>query len=116
MLFEISESDYGHLEFTEGVLIDHYRRTELVVEPATPWEGATNGLVTAVTLWSDTRAPSIRPTTRYTRLLLDGAAGHGLPKAWIDELRKVEAVEQSDDVAALRPFFDRAMRKPEGNG
>ena len=113
VLYEISASDYEHLELTEGVLIDHYQRTELVVEPAGYWDGADHGRIVALTLASDSRDPSIRPTTRYMRLLLDGAAEHALPRHWIDELARIEAVEQSDEVTALRSFFDHAMRKPD---
>ena len=113
VLYDISTADYEHLEFTEGVLIDHYRRTPLPVEPAAAWDGAERGVVAAVTLASDSRDPAIRPTLRYIGLLLAGAAEHGLPQAWIDELRTIEAVEEAVGIAALRPLFDRAMRKPE---
>jgi len=128
VLYEIATTDYEHLEFTEGVKIDHYRRVTVVVEPATAWDGVERGTigantvergtieritVEAVTLASDHRDPGIRPTRRYMNLLLAGAADHGLPASWIDFLRAIEAAEESADNAALRPFFDRAMRKPD---
>src|SRR5689334_18262927 len=45
VLYEISTTDYEHLEFTEGVLIDHYRRVEVAVRPTAAWDGASAGLV-----------------------------------------------------------------------
>jgi hypothetical protein len=55
----------------------------------------------------------IRPTTRYMNLLVTGAAEHGLPAAWIEVLRSFEAIEEKAEAAALRPFFDRAMRRTD---
>jgi len=128
VLYEIATTDYEHLEFTEGVKIDHYRRVTIAVEPATSWGGAERGAtdgstfeastlktntVEAVTLASDQRDQAFRPTRRYMNLLLAGAADHGLPGEWIERLREIEATDESAENAALRPFFDRAMRKPE---
>ena len=55
----------------------------------------------------------MKPTTRYMNLLLAGAAEHGLPDNWIDTLRRIEAVEEKPEHAALRPYFDRAMRRTD---
>jgi gamma-glutamylcyclotransferase len=110
VLYEISAADLEHIEFTEGVKIDHYVRVTVVVQPSTPWDGRHE--VEAVTLASDHRDPAIRPTTRYMRLLLAGAAEHGLPPWWIDALARVEAVEESAESAAMRPMFEQALKRP----
>lgn len=110
VLYDIATPDYEHLEFTEGVLIDHYRRTEIEVSPQHTWA---TPIVTAVTLVSADHDPALRPTTRYMNLLLSGAAEHGLPASWIETLRCIEAVEEKTEHAALRPYFDRAMRRTD---
>jgi hypothetical protein len=107
VLYEIATADYEHLEFTEGVKIDHYRRVEIEVLPRA-WDSS---VVTAVTLASDERDPAIRPTVRYMNLLVAGAAGHGLPSEWIEELRRIEVVPDDPAHAALRQMIDRAMRR-----
>jgi len=109
VVYEISDSDLEHLELTEGVLIGHYGR--VAVELDAPWSD-NRSLLQAVTLASDERDAAIRPTTRYIRLLLAGAAEHGLPESWLETLRAFEAVEETAEHAALRPYFDTAMRKP----
>jgi gamma-glutamylcyclotransferase len=111
VLYEISAADLEHIELTEGVLIGHYRRVEIVVETLSQG-GAPAVTIPAVTLASNVRDPAYKPTTRYLGLLLGGAAEHGLPDSWIDVLRSIEAVDEAADAAALRPFFDRAMQKP----
>jgi gamma-glutamylcyclotransferase len=110
VLYEIATADYEHLEFTEGVLIDHYRRSEIDVAPRHTWDAP---IVTALTLISAVHDHTIRPTTRYMNLLLAGAAEHGLPESWIETLRRIEAVEEKAEHAALRPYFDRAMRRSD---
>jgi hypothetical protein len=110
VLYELGEADFDHLELTEGVRIDHYQRIEIAVETAASWDG--DASAKAFTFTSAHRDPALRPTTRYMRLLISGAAEHGLPAAWIDELRRIEAVEESAEVAAMRPIFDRGMKKP----
>lgn len=112
VLFDISAADFEHLELTEGVRIDHYRRVEVVVEPSATWGAPPRGGVPAFTLASDTRDPGLRPTTRYKRLLLAGAAEHGLPEEWIERLRAIDACEESAESAAMRPVVDGWMRKP----
>jgi cation transport regulator ChaC len=110
VLYDVATADYEHLEFTEGVLIDHYRRTAIEVEPSHSWEDA---LVAAVTLVSPDRDPTLKPTTRYMKLLVAGASEHGLPESWLDVLRRFDAVEEKAEHAALRPYFDRAMRRSD---
>jgi len=93
VLYDITASDFEHLELTEGVRIDHYRRTEIVVEPLVTGEAAAEPSVPALTVTSDERNPSLRPTRRYMRLLVSGAQEHGLPATWIERLRSIEAVD-----------------------
>src|SRR5690348_3100453 len=52
VLYDISASDFEHLELTEGVRIDHYRRTEIVVEPLATWDAAAGRSLPAVTITS----------------------------------------------------------------
>jgi len=108
VLYEISGSDLEHLELTEGVRIRHYQRIVVELQPSSGDGSPT----TAVTLASGHRDPEARPTTRYMSLLLAGAAEHGLPQTWIETLRAIEAVEESDESAAILPFLDQALRKP----
>lgn len=107
VLYEIATTDYEHLELTEGVKIDHYRRVEIDVLPRV-WDSP---VVTATTLASDEHDPAIRPSMRYMRLLIAGAAEHGLPSEWIDELRRIEALPDNPDHAELRQIIDSAMRR-----
>jgi hypothetical protein len=113
VLYEISTGDFQHLGLTEGVLIGHYQATSLLVDSTPAWDAVTFCSITATTFASDIRDSSLRPTTRYMRLLVSGAAEHGLPETWLDTLRRIEAVEESAEAAALRPYFDRAMKKPQ---
>jgi gamma-glutamylcyclotransferase len=110
VLYDVATADYEHLELTEGVLIDHYRRTAIEVAPSHSWDAP---LVAAVTLVSADHDPTLKPTTRYMNLLVAGAAEHGLPESWMETLRRIEAVEEKPEHAALRPYFDRAMRRSE---
>ncbi len=110
VLYEIATTDYEHLELTEGVRIDHYRRAQIEVAPIHSWDAP---LVSAVTLVSGVHDPALKPTTRYMSILVAGATGHGLPAAWIEVLRNIEAVEERDELAALRPWIDDAMRRRE---
>jgi gamma-glutamylcyclotransferase len=108
VLYDLAATDYEHLEFTEGVLIDHYRRTGIEVTPSHSWDAP---LVEAVTLVSSHHDHTLKPTTRYMNLLVAGAMEHGLPQSWLDALRRIDAVEEKAEHAALRPAFDRAMRR-----
>ena len=53
VLFEITHEELEHLELTEGVKIGHYKRTEVLVEPAGNWNDGARSPVRAVTLSSD---------------------------------------------------------------
>jgi hypothetical protein len=93
------------IDLTEGVLIGNYERRAIAVEPL-------NGdaePVEAFTLLSERRDASLLPSTRYMGLLIEGALEHGLPAAYVEYLRGIEACAESRTAAALRPLLDGAM-------
>lgn len=111
VLYDLSAADLEHLELTEGVRIGHYERVAVRVQPASAWTDAGQQAVEAVTFVSDRREPGLRPTTRYLALLVAGAVEHGLPQAWIGHLKSIDAVEETPELAAMRPLLDDAMKK-----
>jgi len=104
VLFELDAEDLAHVELTEGVLIGNYRRIDVVAEPL-----AGAAAVTAATLVTDARDPSLVPSERYRALLVEGAREHGLPPAWIAFLEGLPARPESAEAALLRPVIDAAM-------
>lgn len=108
VLFEISDADAEHLDFTEGVLIDNYRRVEIDAQPLAATDGAT---LRAFTLTSERRSPDLQPSTRYMSLLIAGAEEHGLPAAHVQFLRAVPAVPESPEAAQLQPLVEDVMRR-----
>ncbi len=106
VLFELSDEDFAHVELTEGVRIGNYDVVEIDA-----WPLAASAAVRARSLMSARRDPSLRPSVRYMTLLIEGASEHGLPEEYVATLRAIDAVEESEDAAALRPFIDRAMRR-----
>jgi gamma-glutamylcyclotransferase (GGCT)/AIG2-like uncharacterized protein YtfP len=108
VLYEISASDFSHIDLTEGVLIGNYRRVEIAV---TPLSGSANAPSRAFTLTSDRRDPALQPSHRYMELLIAGALEHNLPAAHIAFLRAVPACPESAQAALLRPLIDAVMRQ-----
>lgn len=106
--FEITADELAHIELTEGVLIGNYRRIEVRLEPL--HEGAA-APTRAFSLASDHRDPSLRPSTRYMRLVIDGALEHGLPPEYVTFLRSVAVEAESPEILALQPFIDEALRR-----
>jgi AIG2-like family len=106
--FEVSTDDLAHIALSEGVPIGNYRRVELAVEPLVACPDAP---LTAVSLASERRDASLRPSTLYMELVITGALEHGLPAAYVAALRAVPAVEPSAAARALRPLVDAAMRR-----
>ena len=104
VLYELDAEDLAHVELTEGVLIGNYRRIDVVAEPL-----AGGTAVTAATLVTDARDPSLVPSERYRALLVEGAREHGLPPAWIAFLASLPARPESAEAARLRPAIDAAM-------
>ncbi len=106
--FAMTVDDFAHVELTEGVGFGHYARVELAVEALPP---APDAPAVAFSLSSDQRDPSLKPSTRYMSLIIDGALEHALPADWIDFLRAVDACEESADVLAMRPMIDQLMKR-----
>ncbi len=104
VLFELDADDLAHVELSEGVLIGNYRRIDVVAEPLAGAEA-----VTAATLVTDARDPSLVPSERYRALLVEGAREHGLPAAWIAFLESLPARPESAEAARLRPVLDAAL-------
>ena len=83
--YAVSAGDLAHIELTEGVLIGNYRRVEVTVETI----DAGAGTFAAITLASDRRDPTLRPSRRYMGIVIEGAEMHGLPASWLEWLRAV---------------------------
>jgi hypothetical protein len=107
VLYEIAVADLDHIELTEGVLIDNYRRIEIDVIP----RGDGEQPLRAFTLSSDKHDPTLRPSTRYMNLLISGAEEHGLPAEYVAWLRAIPALAESAEAAAWQPVFDEALRR-----
>jgi hypothetical protein len=106
--FEISEEDLAHVEHTEGVAFDNYRRVELVVEALADVEGAP---ASAFSLSSERRHETSSPSLRYMSLVIEGALEQGLPATHVEWLRAIEAFEESAEMAALRPMLDEFFKR-----
>ncbi len=106
VLYEVRAADLEQIELTEGVLLGNYRGVEVDVFPLDDGTAPR----TAFTLTSDHRDPTLRPSTRYMRLVIAGAEEHGLPPEYVDFLRAVPAQQESAEAAALRAAIDEALR------
>jgi hypothetical protein len=106
--YEITAEELEHVEMTEGVLLDNYRRTEIELSPLAPPPAA----LRAFTLTADRRDPSLLPSDRYMACLIAGALEHGLPAEWIEVLRAVPTTPESAEAARVRPLLDEVMRRP----
>jgi AIG2 family protein len=107
VLYEISAQDLAHIDLTEGVLVDNYRRiTVPVTSLASPEE-----TVEAFTLVSHRRDPALRPSHRYMACLIAGAEEHGLPFDYIAWLRAVPADDETPEAQAARALMDEVLRK-----
>ncbi len=104
VLYEIGPDDLAHVDLTEGVLIDNYRRIEVDVVPL----GA-DGPARAHTLISDKRSAKLQPSDYYMRLLIEGAETHGLPAEWIAMLRAVPTCTASPEAMAGRRIVDNGL-------
>jgi hypothetical protein len=108
VLFDVSEDDLAHIELTEGVAIENYRRVVVAVESL-----AADGsdALQAYSLSSDRRDLSNRPTNRYMSLLIEGALEHGLPAEHVDYLRGIATCEEPLELLRLRETIDSFMRR-----
>jgi hypothetical protein len=104
--YAITADDLAHVDLTEGVLIENYRRVAVQVAPL---GGGTS--FEAWTLTSDRRTAGLLPSQRYMELLVDGALHHGLPSEYVAWLRGCPAVADSPESLAVRAFIDRALKK-----
>ena len=107
VLYAITSADLDHLDLTEGVLIGNYRRLEVPVTPL----GTPAGAVTAHTLVSDRRDPTLRPSVRYMAHLITGAEEHGLPADYVAFLRRVPAGAETPEAARARALVDQVLRR-----
>jgi hypothetical protein len=112
VLFEITHGDLAHLDLTEGVLIDNYRRVAVTAHSL----GDHAAPLQAFTLTSDRRDASLQPSTRYMNLLIEGAIEHGLPAEYVAYLRTIPAIEEHEAIARFRPMIDEFLRKPPSDG
>jgi hypothetical protein len=106
VLFELSEADLDHVEFSEGVRIGNYDAVDLEAFPL-----ATGEPVRARSLSSARRDETLRPSLRYMALLIEGAIEHGLPLEYVEALRAIPAIAESAAAAALRPVIDAAIKR-----
>jgi cation transport regulator ChaC len=104
--YAVTAADLAHIDLTEGVLIDNYRR--VAVRVAMLDDGR---VVDAFTLTSERRDPTLLPSRRYMALLVEGATAHGLPAAYVDWLRSLPAGEDTPEGQAARAIIDRALKK-----
>jgi hypothetical protein len=105
--YAVTVSDLEHIDFSEGVLIDNYRRVSVRV--ATLAEPAIE--LDAFTLTSSRRDPALCPSRRYMALLIEGAETHGLPAEYVAWLRSCPAGDETPEAMAARGILDRALKK-----
>jgi hypothetical protein len=106
--FEVDEEEIAHIELTEGVLLGNYQRVIVPVAPLVPQAEAPD---TAVSLSSDRRDATLRPSKRYMGLVIAGAQEHGLPAEYIDLLRQVSAGEATAAALEFRALIDSGLRR-----
>ena len=80
-LYRLTHPEADRLDLTEGVQHDAYRRLAVRARPS---DGA---LIRAFTYHSARGQPGRKPSRRYLGLLLAGARHHGLPAAWVEQMR-----------------------------
>lgn len=105
--FEVTVAELDHIELTEGVRIGNYHRVAVTVSPI----GTHAESLAAVSLSSERRDPTLRPTQRYMACLIAGAVEHGLPAAYVDFLRAIPADEESDEAREFRAQLDAAIHR-----
>jgi gamma-glutamylcyclotransferase len=85
VLYKISESALRALDRAEGAP-EHYRRIEVTVRDA-------SGQPVAAQVYIATKVErnNLRPAAHYLKTILDGAAEHNLPAAYIEKIQAVAA-------------------------
>ena len=105
--YEVSEEDLRYMELTEGVLLGNYERIAIRVEPLSD----SLPPLTAFSLTSDRRDPSLRPSTRYMEAVISGAEEHGLPAEYVDSLRAVPATPPTSEGLLFRALMDEFLHR-----
>ncbi|HVM98512.1 MAG TPA: gamma-glutamylcyclotransferase, partial [Candidatus Acidoferrales bacterium] len=108
VLFDVGDDELAHIELTEGVLIENYRRVIVPVELLAKTDAQ---VVHAFSLSSDKRDPTGRPTVRYMSLLIEGAIEHRLPAEHVEFLRGVPTCEETSESLQMRDAIDGFMRR-----
>jgi len=94
VLYLLTPADFDRLDWTEGVNVRLYDRI-----PVTVAVGDGEQLA-AFTYRSSRSTPGRKPSLRYMRLLLEGAAEHGLPPEYV---RFLQSFELAIDEREARP-------------
>jgi gamma-glutamylcyclotransferase len=95
VLYLLTPADFDRLDWTEGVNLGLYTRI-----PVTVAVGDGEPLA-AFTYRSSRSSPGRKPSPRYMRLLLDGAAEHGLPPEYVQLLQSFELAVDEREAAAV---------------
>jgi gamma-glutamylcyclotransferase len=101
----VTSEDFETIDLTEGVLIGNYQRRAV---QAVPLDGDTPPF-DVFTLVSERRDESLRPSTRYMALLIEGAIEHGLPAEYIEFLRSISAEPPTRTAQALQPLVEQGL-------
>jgi len=86
VLYKVPEAALRNLDRYEGVP-EHYRRIEVTVTDEQG--GKTNAQVYIAT---KVERNALRPAAHYLQTILEGAAQHGLPENYIQEIRQAAGV------------------------
>ncbi len=88
VLYNVPEGAFRNLDRFEGVP-EHYRRIEVGVTQGT-------GKRIAAQVYIATKVnKGLHPAPHYLQIILDGAAEHGLPAEYIDEIKAVAGLTES---------------------
>ncbi len=82
VLYKIAESALRALDRFEGVP-EHYRRVEVTVTDPTGKKLAAHAFIATKV------EKGLRPAAHYLQTILDGAAEHGLPPEYVDQIRAI---------------------------
>ena len=104
--YAITADDLAHVDLTEGVLIENYRRVAVQRRPARRRRSRLRGVHADV----GSRDASLRPSERYMALLIEGAEATGCrPSTWRGSapVRRWRIRPRR----WVRGFIDRALKK-----
>lgn len=89
VLFKIANSEKAELDSAEGLNRGYDEKTVTVID-------SNNKSIKAVTYYATEIDPSLKPYCWYKEHVLHGAREHGLPNSYIEEIEKVECIEDPD--------------------